>query len=67
MMMMVVCAVSLLIGVLMGAIGMFLLIKETRLDLECEEEPAEMVGNPAPDLELEDELEMPKEVKYGEF
>ena len=55
-------AIGILIGAVLGGMGMFYLIKETRMDLNIEEDSID-IENPW-DTE---ELEMPKEVKYGEF
>lgn len=64
-------AIGILIGSLMGSIGMLLLIKETGLDLISEDEkPVTFIQyseRSAPELEPEDNLEMPQEVKYGDF
>lgn len=81
-------AVGIIIGAVLGAVGMFLLIKETALDAVLEREAEEAVKvtvsvggekidafsygiqhcstAPAPEIDKE-ELEMPQEVKYGNF
>ena len=54
-------ALGTLTGGVLGAIGMLLLIRETKMDLSVED---------SIDLETPwevEELEMPKEVKYGDF
>ena len=51
-----------LAGVVLGAIGILCLIKETRLDLAMEEDSIDLERP----WEVE-ELEMPKEVDYGNF
>ena len=68
-------AIGMLIGAFLGAMGMFLLIKETALDAEIEREIQNeynssfwQYGNDieasdgvrSPELEIDDELEMPK-------
>lgn len=56
-------AIGILIGSFLGAIGMFLLIKETREDMLSERIINEEIEDP---WEAE-ELPMPEEVKYGDF
>ena len=81
-------AIGILIGSFLGAMGMYLLVKETHLDSVIEREAEEAVKvtvsvggekkdefsygiqhcatAPAPEIDGE-ELEMPQEVKYGDF
>jgi hypothetical protein len=56
-------AIGILIGSFLGAVGMFLLIKETREDMLSERIIDEDIEDP---WEAE-ELPMPQEVKYGDF
>lgn len=56
-------AIGILIGGFLGAVGMFLLIKETREDMLSERIINEEIEDP---WEAE-ELPMPEEVKYGDF
>jgi hypothetical protein len=56
-------AIGILIGVFLGAIGMFLLIKETREDMLSERIINEEIEDP---WEAE-ELPMPEEVKHGDL
>ena len=56
-------AIGILIGSFLGAVGMFLLIKETREDMLSERIINEDIEDP---WEAE-ELPMPEEVKYGDF
>lgn len=68
-------AIGILIGGFLGAVGMFLLIKETREDMLSErmineeiEDPREAEKLPMPEDPWEaEELPMPQEVKYGDF
>lgn len=71
-------AIGILIGGFLGAVGMFLLIKETREDMLSEriineeiEDPREAEKLPMQEM-IEDpweaeKLPMPEEVKYGDF
>lgn len=56
-------AIGVLFGGFLGAVGMFLLIKETREDMLSERIINEEIEDP---WEAE-ELPMPEEVKYGDF
>ena len=71
--------IGVLIGALLGAIAMYLFIKETAMDRAIEiSEMAKIIDKSdkpikpfckvgkAPEIE-EDTLDMPQEVKYGEF
>lgn len=73
-------AVGTLFGALLGAVGMLLLIKETRLDLAMEQEPevefyaggepvAHCKPTPAPVIDWDDDVKVPfpEEVEYGNF
>ena len=56
-------AIGILIGGFLGAVGMFLLIKETREDMLLERRINEDLEDP---WEAE-ELPMPQEVNYGDL
>lgn len=56
-------AIGVLFGGFLGAVGMFLLIKETREDMLSERRVNEDLEDP---WEAE-ELPMPEEVKYGDL
>ena len=65
---------GILIGGCLGAIGMFLLVKETRLDLNIEDESIDPITekkNEVPDLmdvkNLDEIMNDESEVKYGNF
>jgi hypothetical protein len=68
-------AIGILIGGFLGAVGMFLLIKETREDMLSEriineeiEDPREAEKLPMPEDPWEaEELPMPEEVKHGDL
>ena len=55
-------ALGTLTGGVLGAIGMLLLIRETKMDLSVEEDSIDLETP----WEVE-ELEMPKEVHYGNY
>jgi hypothetical protein len=55
-------ALGVLAGAVLGAIGMFHLIKETNMDLVDEYNSIDL-----DDPWESEELEMPQEVKYGDF
>lgn len=62
---------GILIGGLLGAMGMFFLIKETHMDLNEDEiiygQEKALGKENAPELEEGNDLEEAKEVKYGGF
>ena len=66
-------AIGVLFGGFLGAVGMYLLIKETAMDRAIEiSELTNVIDRKVKEEELEDpweaeELPMPEEVRYGEF
>lgn len=66
-------AIGVLFGGFLGAVGMYLLIKETAMDRAIEiSELTKVIDGKVKEEELEDpweaeELPMPEEVKYGKF